>query len=157
MKIIYGKGECLIDYSQNFSRITIKYRGSVSLKHYHREIIKIDKTKIYIANRRKTSNLYNYNNQIDIFYKESPTGITELFKYNGTFKILSAKIDNKNIIVETKNIDYWNKINSTWNTAGKPEQYKGEYFIGKIPKKSKLSKLSKKLIKSRSNKTKGGY
>ena len=135
MKIIYGKGECLIDYSQNYKHISIKYRGEVALKHLHREIIKISGKKIYITNKGKTSFLYHIGNKIDIVFMKDPVNITKLFEYNGTFRITNAKIDDKNISVETKNIDYWNLINSKWDSAGKPEQYKGQYFVGNIPKR----------------------
>ena len=64
--------------------------------------------------------------------------------------------NNKNISITELNIDYWNKIDSTWDSAGKPEQYKNNYQFGKGVKNTK-SKLSKKLIKSQSNKIKRGY
>ena len=90
MKIIYGKGECSIDYSQDYKHISIKYRGNISLLHSHREVIKIEGTRVYIVNKNSTSFLINQNNTIDILFKKSVGGLIELFKYNGTFKILST-------------------------------------------------------------------
>ncbi len=97
-------------------------------------------------------------NTIYIKFKESPKGLNELLKYNGEMKILSAKINNKNIPIETEGIDYWNMINSNWENAGKPSQYYGTYFVGKIPKRKTIS-LRKK-VASRGQKqprSRGGY
>ena len=70
-----------------------------------------------------------------------------------TFKILSTKIDKKNIGIETQNIDYCELINSKFDTMGKPEQYGGTYQNGKGVKRSSKRRRTTQTTKTIT----GGY
>ena len=154
MKIIYGKNICILEGSQ-VSEIVIKYRGNPILSHKHLEITDIlNENQVMVNNGGNlNSMLIHGNNQIHIGFKNPIDGDQELFKYSGYFKILTAKINNENVIVETQNIDYWNKVNSTWNSAGKPESYYGTYQRGKGAKN--IDKNMKRLLKKALNMKKG--
>jgi hypothetical protein len=156
--IKYGKGICIIKYSTDILKsVVIKYRGNPRLKHNHLSLdAMLGGDSVLIKNYGSKNLLIQGNNQIHIGFINGAEEEFELFRYTGLFKILSVKVNDKNIKITEMNIDYWNKIDSTWNTAGKPEQYKYNYQFGR-GLKNKKSKLSKKLIKSRSNKTKRGY
>ena len=158
MKLKYGKGNCFLEYSTDkLESVVIKYRGNPYLKHNYMNIAHfLGNDRILLKNSKARNLLIQGNNQIHIAFSDGAEKEFELFKYTGLFKILSAKVNNKNISITELNIDYWNKIDSTWDSAGKPEQYKNNYQFGK-GMKNKKSKLSKKLIKSRSKKIKGGY
>ena len=143
MKIVYGNSICeLHNPIENINSIKIKYRGSIIIKHLHREVVeKIDNRRSRVRNKNSNSTLTHENNIITILnYSE-----LSLFKWVGEFRIISAKVNDKSVPVEVFGIDYWNLINSTWDTAGKPENYKGNYKFGRVPQKMTL--------KGRKNKT----
>ena len=143
MKIVYGNSICeLHNPIENINSIKIKYRGSIIIKHPHREVVeKIDNRRSRVRNKNSNSTLTHENNIITILnYSE-----LSLFKWVGEFRIISAKVNDKSVPVEVFGIDYWNLINSTWDTAGKPENYKGNYKFGRVPRK--------KTLKGRKNKT----
>ena len=143
MKIVYGNSICeLHNPIENINSIKIKYRGSIIIKHPHREVVeKIDNRRSRVRNKNSNSTLTHENNIITILnYSE-----LSLFKWVGEFRIISAKLNDKSVPVEVFGIDYWNLINSTWDTAGKPENYKGNYKFGRVPQK--------KTLKGRKNKT----
>ena len=151
MKIVYGNSICeLHNPIENINSIEIKYRGSIIIKHPHREVVqKIDNRRSRIRNRNSNSTLRHENNIITILnYSE-----LNLFKWVGEFRIISAKVNDKNVSIEVFGVDYWNLINSDWDSAGKPENYKGNYKFGSVPQK--------KTLKGRKNKTlrqsKGSY
>ena len=154
MNIIYGKGTCYINSPVNVRYISIKYRGLINTKHKHKEIIKSENNKLYIVNMQSKSIFSNLNNNIGILYKPTINEDSELFKYIGEFRIISAKVNDRNIPVEVFGVDYPNLINSKPENMGKPENYKGNYKFGRVPRK--------KTLKGRKNKTlrqlpKGGY
>ena len=157
--IKYGKGICIIKYSTYILKsVVIKYRGNPRLKHNHLSLdAMLGGDSVLIKNYGSKNLLIQGNNQIHIGFINGAENEFELFRYTGLFEILSVKVNDKNIEITEMNIDYWNKVDSTWNTAGKPEQYKGTYRYGRGGKVNKKSKLSKKLIKSQSNKIKRGY
>tara|TARA_R100001594_G_scaffold3912_1_gene14334 strand:- start:927 stop:1382 length:456 start_codon:yes stop_codon:yes gene_type:complete len=151
MKIVYGNSICeLHNPIENINSIEIKYRGSIIIKHPHREVVqKIDNRRSRIRNKNSNSTLRHENNIITILnYSE-----LNLFKWVGEFRIISAKVNDKNVSIEVFGVDYWNLINSDWDSAGKPENYKGNYKFGSVPQK--------KTLKGRKNKTlrqsKGSY
>ena len=155
MKIKYGKGECFIDYrAEEISSIVIKYRGNVTLRHDFMTIDSIlDNERALIKNVNRNNMLVHGNNQIHIGFLNNPD-LDKLFDYRGDFRIISAKVNDQNIPVEVFGVDYWNMIDSDWDSAGKPENYKGNYKFGRVPRK--------KTLKGRKNKTlrqlpKGGY
>ena len=139
MKIKYGKGECFIDYKvEEISSIVIKYRGVVTLRHDFMTIDSIlDSERALIKNVNKNNMLVHGNNQIHIGFLNNPD-LDKLFDYRGEFRIISAKVNNKNVSVEVFGVDYWNVINSDWDYAGKFENYKGNYKFGRSPKKQTL-------------------
>ena len=155
MNIIYGKGVCYINQPVNVKNISIKYRGLINTKHKHKEIIKSENNKLYIVNMQSKSVFVDLNNNIEILYnKPTINEDSELFKYIGEFRIISAKVNDRNIPVEVFGVDYPNLINSKPENMGKPENYKGNYKFGRVPRK--------KTLKGRKNKTlrqlpKGGY
>ena len=154
MNIIYGKGTCYINSPVNVRYISIKYRGLINTKHKHKEVIKSENNKLYIVNMQSKSIFSNLNNNIGILYKPTINEDSELFKYIGEFRIISAKVNDRNIPVEVFGVDYPNLINSKPENMGKPENYKGNYKFGRVPRK--------KTLKGRKNKTlrqlpKGGY
>ena len=154
--ITYGKSYCEI--SGNYQSIVIKYRGRIVLRHDHFEFIQdLGNNNARVRNFGKKSMLIKNHNQIHIGFTEPQSGDKVLFRYVGEFRILSVKVDDKNAKITEQGIDYWNKVDSTWNTAGKPEQYRGTYKYGRVGSKNKKSKLSKKLIKRDNSKIKGGY
>ena len=131
MKIIYGKASCVLQGSQ-ITEVVIKYKGNPYLAHSHLEIISVlNKNQAQVKNINSNSLILHGNNQIHIGYKTAVDGELELFKYTGYFKIVSAKVNGDNVTIETKNIDFWNKIDSKWDNLGKPEQYRGAYRNGK--------------------------
>jgi len=135
MRIKYGKGDCFLYFNGLISHISIKYRGDISLKHRHREIILINNGKVYFNNIKSKSSLYNNNNRIDIFFKKDIAPHDKLFNYNGDFRIISAKVNDKNIPIEVFGIDYPNLIDSKPESMGKPENYRGNYKYGRVPSK----------------------
>ena len=154
MNIIYGKGTCYINSPVNVRYVSIKYRGLINTKHKHKEVIKSENNKLYIVNMQSKSIFSNLNNNIGILYKPTINEDSELFKYIGEFRIISAKVNDRNIPVEVFGVDYPNLINSKPENMGKPENYKGNYKFGRVPRK--------KTLKGRKNKTlrqlpKGGY
>lgn len=113
---------------------------------------------MFVINKNSKTRLFHLANTIYIKFKESPKGLNELLKYNGEMKILSAKINNKNIPIETEGIDYWEMIDSNWESAGKPSQYYGGYFVGKIPKRRTISLTRKVTSRGRTQSgSRGGY
>ena len=163
MKLIYGNSYCTLKENvENIQNVVIKYRGRITIKHHHMEFIKrIDKTRGFFFNFGKKSLLINRNNTIKIGYNEEIVGDIELFRWIGEFRIISAKVNGKNIPVTVTNVDYWNLIDSKWDSAGKPEQYKGTYRFGKMPKRrsKRIRKgISKRLLtKTASSSSRGGY
>ena len=130
MKVIYGKGICIVQ-GGNVSNVVIKYRGNPYLSHNHFEFIDIiSETKARANNINSNSLVLHGNNQIHIGYKDVVDGEVQLFRYTGYFKILSAKINNESVTIETQNIDLCQLINSKFDNMGKPEQYKGTYTNG---------------------------
>ena len=156
MKIIYGKSLCQLKTAvEPITSIEIKYRGAISIKHLHREVMgRIDKRRIRVKNKDKSSVLTRGNNIITIIFNEDIVGDIDLFRWVGDFRILSVKVNNKNIASEVFGVDYWNLVNSTWNSAGKPEDYRGTYKFGRIPRKQRLRGRN---IKRLSKSTTGGY
>ena len=145
MKIIYGKDSCILQGS-NIVEVVIKYRGDPYLSHNHLEIIEaLNDNQAYVKNINSSSLILHGNNQIHIGWKNAVDGEVQLFRYTGYFKILSAKVNGKNITIETKNIDFWNLIDSKWDSAGKPELYKGTYRNGiGVRKKKRMKRISRK-------------
>ena len=155
MKLIYGKGECCINgINEKISSIVIKYQGAVILKHKHAELINVLNNNLHFRHLKSKSLLIQGNNQIHIGFLPPLIELEELFRYAGEFKILSAKVNDKNIAVELFGVDYWNLINSNWDNAGKPERYKGTYTFGKMPRKKRLRGRN---IKRLSKGSTGGY
>ena len=152
MKIIYGNSICELQNPIDDVRvIEIKYRGNIMIKHPHREVVyKIDNRRSRVKNKSSNSTLTHENNIITILnYSE-----LSLFKWIGEFRIISAKVNNKNVPVEVFGVDYWNMIDSDWDYAGKPEKYKGTYRFGRSPdKKTSKGRNNKKVTKLSS----GGY
>ena len=70
-----------------------------------------------------------------------------MFKYVGNFRIISAKVNDKNIPVEVFGVDYPNLINSKPENMGKPENYKGNYKFGRVPQKKTLKGIKNKTLK----------
>lgn len=129
--INYGKGSCEI--TGNYQGIVIKYRGRIVLRHEHFELIEdLGNNNARVRNFGNKSMLIKNHNQIHIGFVEPQRGQKLLFKYVGEFKILSAKIDDKTAQITEQGIDYWNKINSNWDKAGKPENYRGNYKFGRV-------------------------
>ena len=154
MKIIYGKDSCILQGASMTTEVVITYLGSPFLSHNHLEIIDIlNQNQAKVRNGRSTSVIIHGNNQIHIGYKDAIDGEHELFKYTGHFKILTAKVNNESVTIETKNIDYWEKINSKWDNAGKWESYKGTYKRGLGSKST--NKHMKRLLKKALNIKKG--
>ena len=153
MKIIYGKDSCILQGS-TIKSVVIKYRGNPYLSHKHLEIINIlNNNQAQANNITSNSVILHGNNQIHIGYKTAVDGEIQLFRYTGYFKILSAKVNGDNVTIETKNIDFWNKIESKWDSLGKPEQYRGTYRNGKG-----AGRVSKRMKSGKSVKTtKRGY
>ena len=145
MKIIYGNSICeLHNPITDVISIEIKYRGNIIIKHPHREIVqKIDRRRSRIRNKNSNSTLTHNNNIITISnYSE-----LNLFKWVGDFRIISAKVNNKNVSVEVFGVDYWNMINSDWDYAGKFENYKGNYKFGRVPRKMSSKGRKNKTLK----------
>ena len=130
MKIIYGQDSCILQGSL-VTEVVITYQGNPYLSHNHLEIIDIlNQNQARVKNGNSTSVIIHGNNQIHIGFKDAIDGELELFKYTGFFKILTAKINNESATIETKNIDFWEQVNSKWDNAGKPEKYRGTYKSG---------------------------
>ena len=148
MKIKYGKGECFIDYKvEEISSIVIKYRGAVTLNHDFMTIDSIlDDERALVKNINKNNMLVHGNNQIHIGFLNNPD-LDKLFDYRGDFRILSAKVNDRNIPVEVFGVDYPNLINSKPENMGKPENYKGNYKFGRVPQKKTLKGIKNKTLK----------
>ena len=136
MKLTYGNSYCILEYGvENIRNVTIQYRGSITIKHHHMEFIKrVGKNRALFFNFGKKSLLIKSYNEIKIGYNEEIFGEVDLFRWIGEFKILSAKVNGKRIPVEVTNVDYWNLTDSKWDSAGKPEGYRGTYHFGRSPK-----------------------
>ena len=136
MKLIYGKSYCTLEYGvENIRNIVIKYRGNITIRHHHMEFLgKLNKHRGYFFNFGKKSLLIKSYNEIKIGYNEEIFGEVDLFRWIGEFKILSAKVNGKVIPVKVTNVDYWNFTDSKWDSAGKPEGYRGTYHFGRSPK-----------------------
>lgn len=136
MKIIYGKGKIVLSgFIEPIESIVIKYRGSVIIKHSFAELYNIINNSFYFRNLKSKSLLIHGNNQIHIGFSNPESNLEELFTYIGEFRIISAKVNDRNIPIEVFGIDYWNLIDSKWDNAGKPENYKGNYKFGRVPRK----------------------
>ena len=148
MKIKYGKGECFIDYKvEEISSIVIKYRGAVTLNHDFMTIDSIlDDERALVKNINKNNMLVHGNNQIHIGFLNNPD-LDKLFDYRGDFRILSAKVNDRNIPVEVFGVDYPNLINSKPENMGKPENYKGNYKFGRVPRKMSSKGRKNKTLK----------
>ena len=142
MKLIYGKSYCTLHYGiENVKSVVIKYKGSISIKHQHMEFVQRINRRSGIFNNfnQKSILIHNYN-QIRIGFAKEVVGEIELFRWVGDFKILSAKVNKKNIPVEVFGVDYCEMINSTFDSMGKPEQYRGSYKFGRVPKRRRRMK-----------------
>ena len=137
MKIKYGKGECFIDYKiEEISSIVIRYRGVITIRHNFMGIDSIlDNERAILNNVNRNNLLIEGNNQIHIGFLNNPKDLNKLFNYNGDFRIISAKVNDKNIPVEVFGIDYPNLIDSKPESMGKPENYRGNYKYGRVPRK----------------------
>lgn len=143
MKLIYGKGICRLQYQQEpLQSVIIRYKGSIVIRHYHMEYIKkIDNFNALFSNFSKDSLLVHSNNKICIgFLSEEVQDEIDLFRWVGNLKITSVIVNGKSITTELTGVDYWNLVKSTWNSAGKPEEYKGTYQFGKSPRRKKRRK-----------------
>ena len=148
MKIIYGKGSCEIDGSiEPIESIVIKYRGNIVIRHGFAELYNIIENNLYFRNLKSKSLLVHGNNQIHIGFVNGRDNLKELFKYVGNFRIISAKVNDKNIPVEVFGVDYPNLINSKPENMGKPENYKGNYKFGRVPQKKTLKGIKNKTLK----------
>ena len=159
MKMIYGKDSCVLQ-GTDINNVVIKYRGNPYLSHKHLEIVNIlNENQAQVNNIKSNSLILHGNNQIHIGWKTAVDGDIQLFRYTGLFKITSAKVNDKNITVEATNVDYWNLINSKWDSAGKPELYKGTYRNGKGVRGRKGMKIisKKSSAKSVTRRSGGGY
>ena len=147
MKIVYGKGDCRLDGKiEPIESIVIKYRGNIVLKHNFAELYNVINNDFYFRNLKSKSLLIHGNNQIHIGFVEAKNDLTELFKWVGEFRIISAKVNDRNVPVEVFGVDTWNMINSDWEYAGKPEIYKGTYRHGRSPKKKASKGLNNKNV-----------
>tara|TARA_R100000458_G_C8253229_1_gene229752 strand:- start:25 stop:492 length:468 start_codon:yes stop_codon:yes gene_type:complete len=147
MKIIYGKGQCSLSSMQDVKSIVIKYRGSVSVTHNHLHFgAFLDGDRVLFNNYGARSLLVHGNNQIHIGVMDGGEIKEELFNYIGEFRIISAKVNDKNVPIEVFGVDYWNMIDSDWDYAGKPEIYKGTYRHGRSPKKKASKRLNNKKV-----------
>ena len=137
MKIKYGKGECFIDYKiEEISSIVIRYRGVITIRHSFMGIDSIlDNERAILNNVNRNNLLIEGNNQIHIGFLNNPKDLNKLFNYNGDFRIISAKVNDKNIPIEVFGIDYPNLIDSKPESMGKPEDYRGNYKYGRVPRK----------------------
>ena len=144
MKIIYGNSVCeLHNPIEAVKTIEIIYRGNIVIRHKHREVVaKIDSRRNRIRNNSSNSTLTKTNNSIII---NNYSGLS-LFRWIGEFRIISAKVNNKNITTEIFGVDYWNLINSNWDNAAKPEQYNGTYKFGRIPRKMASKGRKRKML-----------
>ena len=147
MKIIYGKDSCILQGASMTTEVVITYLGSPFLSHKHLEIIDIlNQNQAKVRNGRSTSVIIHGNNQIHIGFLNGLQD-TELFKYSGQFRIISAKVNNRNIPIEVFGVDYPNLINSKPENMGKPENYKGNYKFGRVPQKKTLKGIKNKTLK----------
>ena len=135
MKIIYGNSICeLKSFDEPIKSVEINYRGNILIKHKHREVIQIINNNLMrIKNKNKTSTLLREKNKIKIEYQNEIN--VELFKWVGEFRIISAKVNDKNIPIEVFGVDYPNLIDSKPESMGKPENYRGNYKYGRVPQK----------------------
>lgn len=150
--IKYGKGTCEINSNEIIKSIEIKYRGNVYLHHKHIEITHFFENSMYAKNKKSKSLLIHGNNRIHIGFLNGLQN-SELFRYSGSFRIISAKVNNRNIPIELFGVDYPNLINSKPENMGKPENYKGNYKFGRVPRKmsskGRKNKTPKQLPKRR--------
>ena len=151
--ITYGNGECFVDYTkEKISTIVIHYKGSVYLKHKFMSVDSMFDNGDALLNRVNRDNLLlEGNNQIHIGFLKQPKNLNKLFDYNGDFKITSAKINDQVVTVKATNVDFYELIDSNWDNAGEPEQYKGTYVVGKVPRKRKLIGGTKTSSKARTS------
>ena len=142
MKLIYGKSHCTLHYGiENVKSVVIKYRGAITIKHPHMEFLKrINRRSGIFNNFSQKSILIHNNNQIRIGFAREAVGEIELFRWIGDFKILSAKVNKKNIPIEVFGVDFCEMINSKFDSMGKPEQYRGSYKFGRVPKRRRRMK-----------------
>ena len=49
-------------------------------------------------------------------------------------------MNKKNIPIEVFGVDFCELINSTFDSMGKPEQYRGSYKFGRVPKRRRRMK-----------------
>jgi hypothetical protein len=148
MKIIYGKGQCSLSSTEGVKSIVIKYRGGISIAHNHLHFgAFLDGDRVLFNNYGARSLLVHGNNQVHIGVMNNGKINEELFTYIGEFRIISAKVNDKNVPVEVFGVDYWNMIDSDWDTAGKPENYKGNYKFGRVPRKKTLKGQKNKTLK----------
>ena len=148
MKIIYGKGECSLSNSnESIKSIVIKYKGSIALSHQYLHFgAFLSNDKVLLNNVNSKVLLVHGNNQIHIGVMDGGNVKEELFNYMGDFRIISAKVNNKNIPIEVFGIDTWNMIDSDWDYAGKPEIYKGTYKFGRVPQKKRSKGKKNKMV-----------
>lgn len=160
MKLIYGNSHCTLHYGVEAIRsVVIKYRGSIVIKHEHMEFLRQrNKRNGLFKNFEQKSLLIHNNNQIRIGYVKEVIGEIELFRWIGNFKILSVKVNGKNVPIKVFGVDFCELIDSKFDSMGKPEQYRGTYRYGRIPqrrRKMTTKKLSTKTTARRSGG--GGY
>ena len=158
MDITYGKGECFINYNvEEISTIVIKYRGSATFRHEFRTISSfLGGDRILLSKASKKNLFIEGNNQIHIGFLESVNDLSKLFDYIGEFKILSAKVNKKNIPIKVTNVDYCELIDSKFDNMGKPEQYKGTYIHGRIPKRKRKMTTKKLSTRTATGRSRGG-
>ena len=158
MKLIYGNSYCTLHYGvENVKSVVIKYRGAISIKHNHMEFLhQINRRNGMFNNFNRKSLLIRNNNQIRIGYAKEVVGEIELFRWVGEFKILSVKVNNKNVPIEVTNVDYCELINSKFDNMGKPEQYKGTYRYGRVPKRRRKKRMSSKRLSKRTTTGRSG-
>ena len=158
MKLIYGNSHCTLHYGvENVKSVVIKYRGSITIKHQHMEFLhQVNRRNGMFKNFSQKSLLIHNNNQIRIGYVKEVVGEIELFRWVGNFKILSVKVNNKNIPIEVFGVDYCELINSKFDNMGKPEQYRGTYRYGRVPKRRRKMTSKRLSTKTTTRRSRGG-
>ena len=141
MKLIYGRGDCELQYpEENIKSVVIRYKGNVILKHNHLELIEaLSETTARCLNVGSQSLLIHANNQIHIGFRNQSGGNILLFKYSGDFKILNVNVNNNNIPFTVNGIDNCDLIDSTFDVMEKPEFYRKGYISGKITRRKKIN------------------
>ena len=132
MKIYYGNGEVRLEGAVNIASFEIRYKG-----------------KINADSELPDSWVMRNSNRMIIGLGFSDAQPELLFTYEGDLKILSCRVTNRDLHQDyampvAEGLGFWGSLHTNYEDFTQfPEDFDGNYIVGKIPKKTSIKEKTK--------------